>query len=152
ESEAVSADWLVGCDGAHSTVRHGLGLAFEGSTQPSEWYLADGHLSGLDGNDKVHIQWDKDGILAFFPIVGDRWRVVADLGPTKDGGHHPDPTLDEIQALLNHRCGQPLVIHDAYWLAAFRINERKVSQYGKGRALLAGDAAHIHSPAGGQGI
>lgn len=152
ESETLTADWLVGCDGAHSAVRHGLGLTFDGTTQPSDWYLADGHVSGLDGQDRLHIYWHKDGILAFFPITEGRWRVVADLGPAQGDGHHPDPTLEEIQALLMLRGSDALVIKDAYWLASFRINERKVSKYGRGRAFLAGDAAHIHSPAGGQGM
>jgi hypothetical protein len=78
--------------------------------------------------------------------------VIADLGPATEAGHHPDPTLEEIQALLTRRSGQPIVMTDAYWLAAFRINERKVAHYGAGRVFLAGDAAHIHSPAGGQGM
>src|SRR6266851_7234852 len=152
ESETLTADWLVGCDGAHSAVRHGLGFTFDGTTQPSDWYLADGHISGLDGQDRLHIYWHKDGILAFFPITQGRWRVVADLGPAQTEGHHADPTLEEIQSLLTLRGSDALVIKDAYWLASFRINERKVSKYGRGRAFLAGDAAHIHSPAGGQGM
>jgi 2-polyprenyl-6-methoxyphenol hydroxylase-like FAD-dependent oxidoreductase len=152
EGETLTADWLVGCDGAHSTVRHGLGLPFEGTTQPSDWYLADGHITGLDGQDRLHIFWHKDGILAFFPITQGRWRVVADLGPAQADGHHADPTLEEIQKLLTQRGTPGIVIKDAYWLAAFRINERKVAHYGSGRVFLAGDAAHIHSPAGGQGM
>jgi 2-polyprenyl-6-methoxyphenol hydroxylase-like FAD-dependent oxidoreductase len=151
ESETLGVDWLIGCDGAHSTVRHGLGLAFEGTTEPSDWYLADGHVSGLEPQDRLHIFWHKDGILAFFPITGGRWRVVADLGPAEGNGHHPDPTLEEVQELMTAR-GSKAVLKDPYWLAAFRINERKVSRYGQGRVFLAGDAAHIHSPAGGQGM
>ena len=152
ESETLTADWLIGCDGAHSTVRHGLGFTFDGTTQPSDWYLADGHISGLEPQDRLHIFWHKDGILAFFPITEGRWRVIADLGPAKGDAHCPDPTLQEVQALITLRGTDGIVIKDAYWLAAFRINERKVSQYGRGRAFLAGDAAHIHSPAGGQGM
>jgi len=152
ESETLTADWLIGCDGAHSTVRHGLGLAFDGTTQPSDWYLADGHITGLAPQDRLHIFWHKDGILAFFPITEGRWRVIADLGPARGDAHCPDPTLQEVQALITLRGTDGIVIKDAYWLAAFRINERKVSQYGRGRAFLAGDAAHIHSPAGGQGM
>jgi len=152
ESETLTADWLVGCDGAHSAVRHGLGFTFDGTTQPSDWYLADGHISGLEPQDRLHIFWHKDGILAFFPITEGRWRVIADLGPAQGDAHCPDPTLQEVQALITLRGTDGIVIKDAYWLAAFRINERKVSKYGHGRAFLAGDAAHIHSPAGGQGM
>ena len=152
ESETLTADWLVGCDGAHSAVRHGLGFTFDGTTQPSDWYLADGHISGLEPQDRLHIFWHKDGILAFFPITAGRGRVIADLGPATGDGHHADPTLQEVQSLITLRGTDGIVIKDAYWLASFRINERKVSKYGSGRAFLAGDAAHIHSPAGGQGM
>src|SRR6266851_2898399 len=152
ESETLTADWLVGCDGAHSAVRHGLGFTFDGTTQPSDWYLADGHISGLEPQDRLHIFWHKDGILAFFPITAGRWRVIADLGPAQGDAHCPDPTLQEVQALITMRGTEGIVIKDAYWLASFRINERKVSKYGSGLAFLAGDAPHIHSPAGGQGM
>ncbi|HTE79824.1 MAG TPA: FAD-dependent monooxygenase [Reyranella sp.] len=151
-TETVEADWLVGCDGAHSSVRHGLDFAFEGSTQESHWALADGHISGIEPNDRLHIFWHRDGILAFFPIVGDRWRVVGDLGHATDDGRQADPTLAEINELLAHRGSPSFVMTDPIWLAAFRINERKVKDYRKGRVFLAGDAAHIHSPAGGQGM
>lgn len=152
ERETVAADWLVGCDGAHSAVRHGLGFGFEGSTLPSHWALADGLIPGLEPKDNLHIFWHRDGILAFFPIIGDRWRVVANLGPAREGEVHPDPTLAEINALMAHRGSPDIVMSDPVWLAAFRINERKVKEYARGRVFLAGDAAHIHSPAGGQGM
>jgi 2-polyprenyl-6-methoxyphenol hydroxylase-like FAD-dependent oxidoreductase len=150
--ETVRADWLVGCDGAHSTVRHGLGFAFEGSTLQSRWALADGHVTGLEPQDHLHIFWHRDGILAFFPIVGDRWRVVADLGAGEREGGDTDPTLDDINGLMARRGSPGIVMTDPIWLAAFRINERKVKDYSRGRVFLAGDAAHIHSPAGGQGM
>jgi 2-polyprenyl-6-methoxyphenol hydroxylase-like FAD-dependent oxidoreductase len=151
-TETVVADWLVGCDGAHSTVRHGLDFSFEGNTLESDWILADGHIPALEPKDRLHIFWHRDGILAFFPIVGDRWRVVADLGAAEGSGHHADPTLVEVNALMAQRGSASLVMSDPIWLAAFRINERKVRDYRKGRVFLAGDAAHIHSPAGGQGM
>lgn len=152
-SDTVQADWLLGCDGAHSTARHGLGLAFEGSTLDSDWWLADLHVSGLDPQDVMHIFWHRDGILAFFPIEPGRWRVIGDLGAATGSGQHPaDPTLDEIQAMITHRGTDGIKVSDPIWLSAFRINERKVKDYSRGRVFLAGDAAHIHSPAGGQGM
>ena len=150
--EAVEADWLIGCDGAHSAVRHGLGFDFAGSTQPSDWVLADMRLDGLGAPDRLDIFWHRDGILAFFPIAGDRYRVVADLGPAEGEERRPDPTLAEVQALVDHRGPGGVRLRDPIWLASFRINERKVTDYSAGRVFLAGDAAHIHSPAGGQGM
>jgi len=151
-SETLSADWLAGCDGAHSAVRHGLGLPFEGSTMDSDWWLADGHIAGLEPKDRMHIFWHRDGILAFFPIVGDRWRVIGDLGAAVGNAHRADPSLEEVNAMISHRATPGIVMSDAVWLSCFRINERKVKDYSKGRVFLAGDAAHIHSPAGGQGM
>ncbi|MBN9090030.1 MAG: FAD-dependent monooxygenase [Reyranella sp.] len=151
-TETLTADWLAGCDGAHSTVRHGLEFAFEGNTLESDWILGDGFISGLEPNDRLHIFWHRDGILAFFPIVGSRWRVVADFGVATGGGRRPDPSLDEVNEVMAHRGSPTLAMTDPVWLASFRINERKVRDYRKGRVFLAGDAAHIHSPAGGQGM
>ena len=151
-SETVQADWLLGCDGAHSTTRHGLGFTFEGSTMDSDWWLADVHLTGLDPQDIMHIFWHRDGILAFFPIEPGRWRVIGDLGPAAGSGHHADPSLEEVQKMIDHRGSPGIVISKPIWLSCFRINERKVKDYSRGRIFLSGDAAHIHSPAGGQGM
>ena len=151
-TETLTADWLVGCDGAHSTVRHGLNFAFEGSTLESDWVLGDGPISGLEPNDRLHVFWHRDGILAFFPIIGNRWRVVGDFGVAQSSGRRPDPTLDEINQMMAQRSSPSMVMSDPVWLASFRINERKVKDYSKGRVFLAGDAAHVHSPAGGQGM
>jgi 2-polyprenyl-6-methoxyphenol hydroxylase-like FAD-dependent oxidoreductase len=151
-SETVQADWLLGCDGAHSTTRHGLGFAFEGSTMDSDWWLADAHVTGLEPQEYLHIFWHRDGILAFFPITPGRWRAIGDLGPATGSGHRADPTLEEVQALVTHRGNAGIKVSDPIWLSCFRINERKVKEYSRGHIFLAGDAAHIHSPAGGQGM
>lgn len=152
--ETVGADWLIGCDGAHSTARHRLGFAFEGETLESDWILADVHLHGPDVvSDEIRIYWHADGVLAFFPITPGRFRVIGDLGETPPGApRRPDPSLADVQALLDRRGPGEVTATDAIWLSAFRINERKVSSYRGGRVFLAGDAAHIHSPAGGQGM
>ncbi len=149
--ETAETPFLIGCDGAHSTVRHGLSIEFEGSTEPSDWLLADLRLDGDLPQDEITICWTGDGVLALFPIVGGRYRVIADVGllPTDAA---PPPDLAEIQAVLDSRGPPGLRAHDPFWLSRFRINERKVRDYRKGRVFLAGDAAHIHSPAGGQGM
>jgi hypothetical protein len=101
---------------------------------------------------EVDITWHSDGLLALFPINGDRYRVIADVGFAKDQTKRPDPTLEEVQTLMDTRGPGGIQAHDPVWLASFRINERKVRDYRVGRVFLAGDAAHIHSPAGGQGM
>jgi hypothetical protein len=87
-----------------------------------------------------------------FPISSGRYRVIADVGDGLSSERRPDPTLEEIQAVLDQRGPGGLQVSSPIWLASFRINERKVADYRAGRVFLAGDAAHIHSPAGGQGM
>jgi 2-polyprenyl-6-methoxyphenol hydroxylase-like FAD-dependent oxidoreductase len=150
--KTVESDWLAGCDGAHSTARHGLGLEFEGNTIQNDFVLADIHVSGMRaGPPELDIHLHREGVLVFFPITTNRYRVIADLGEAK-GPRPVDPTLQQIQAIIDRRGPGGITVSDPIWLSAFRINERKVRDYRKGRVFLAGDAAHVHSPAGGQGM
>ncbi len=149
--EAFETPWLAGCDGAHSTVRHTLGMTFTGQAEPNDWFLADVHIAGPLAPDEVSIYWHAQGVLAIFPITPGRFRVIADLGAA-EAARRPDPTLADVQAKVDERGPGGLTLSDPVWLANFRINERKVSDYRRGRVMLAGDAAHIHSPAGGQGM
>lgn len=150
--ERVSADWLIGCDGAHSMVRHAVGATFSGETMDSDWILADVHMKGYPFPDtEVSVHWHSDGAFVIFPIVPGRYRVIADLPPS-GAEHPPAPTLEQAQSIIDRRGPGGLVAFDPIWLAGFRINGRKVSSYRWGRAFLVGDAAHVHSPAGGQGL
>ena len=150
--EAVSADWLIGCDGAHSAVRHGLGATFTGETLNSDWMLGDLHMTGYPFPDsEVSVYWHRDGAFVIFPISPGRYRVIADL-PAVAAESPPTPTLEQVQTIVDRRGPSGLKAFDPIWLAGFRINGRKVSDYRSGRVFLAGDAAHVHSPAGGQGM
>jgi 2-polyprenyl-6-methoxyphenol hydroxylase-like FAD-dependent oxidoreductase len=152
--ETMRTPWLLGCDGAHSTVRHGTGIEFIGEAQGDDWMLADICLSGAGApaQDEVSIFLHRDGPLAVFPIPGGRARMIASIGKTDPAHPRPAPTLAEVQAMVDGRGGPDIAVSDPAWLATFRINERKVKSYRQGRVFLAGDAAHIHSPAGGQGM
>jgi 2-polyprenyl-6-methoxyphenol hydroxylase-like FAD-dependent oxidoreductase len=150
--ESIDTPWLIGCDGAHSAVRHTLGLAFSGVAEPNDWILADVHVTGPLAGAEVSIFWHENGVLAFFPIKRDRFRMIGDTGLASEHGEPPTPTLADAQAKVDERGPGGLTLSDPVWLANFRINERKVNEYRKGRVMLAGDAAHIHSPAGGQGM
>jgi 2-polyprenyl-6-methoxyphenol hydroxylase-like FAD-dependent oxidoreductase len=148
-NETVVADWLIGCDGAHSLIRHQLGMPFDGDTVAGRYILADVHVAGLDlPDDEFPIFWHRDGMVAFFPIDKNRYRVIADLGE----GDLRDPALADVQAIVDHRGPGGVILSDSVWIAPFAINERKVKEFRAGRVFLAGDAAHIHSPAGGQGM
>jgi 2-polyprenyl-6-methoxyphenol hydroxylase-like FAD-dependent oxidoreductase len=153
--ENAEASWLIGCDGAHSTVRHQLGMEFHGNTLLSDWILADLHLQGVTGAPAINIFWHAQGVLAIFPLRGTRYRVIADAGESSGSigeGNRPTPTLEEVQRILDVRGPGEVQASNPVWLSAFSINERKVSDYRSGRIFLAGDAAHVHSPAGGQGM
>jgi 2-polyprenyl-6-methoxyphenol hydroxylase-like FAD-dependent oxidoreductase len=152
DEESVRVPWLLGCDGAHSTVRHQLGIEFSGEAEPNDWVLADVHLHGPVPDDEILVHFHDRGVLLFFPIAPGRFRVVADVGTARSVERPPDPTLEEVQRLVDERGPGGLTLNDPVWLAGFRIHERKVAHFRRGRAFLAGDAAHIHSPAGGQGM
>jgi 2-polyprenyl-6-methoxyphenol hydroxylase-like FAD-dependent oxidoreductase len=150
--ETVSTDWLLGCDGAHSAVRHGLNATFAGETMKSDWMLADVHMTGYPyPESEASVYWHRDGVFVIFPICPGRYRVLADL-PFSDAERPPTPTLEQVQAIIDRRGPGGLAAFDPIWLAGFRINGRKVANYRWGRVFLAGDAAHVHSPAGGQGM
>lgn len=151
--ETVESSWLIGCDGCHSTVRHVLNIPFTGQAEQSDWVLGDLVVKGPVPMDEVSIYWSQQGVLALFPIAaGGRMRLIADRGVAQGMEKPDDPTLEELQLLVNTRGPAEVTLSDPYWLAGFRIHERMVESYRHGRVLLAGDAAHIHSPAGGQGM
>ncbi|MBV9248835.1 MAG: FAD-dependent monooxygenase, partial [Acetobacteraceae bacterium] len=152
--EKVEVSWLLGCDGAHSLVRHQLGMSFEGSTMLNDWILADVHISGMQGAPAINIYWPGEGVLALFPLGGTRYRIIADVGESASTniGEHRIPTLEEVQRILDIRGPKGLAASDPAWISGFTINDRKVADYRAGRVFLAGDAAHVHSPAGGQGM
>ena len=148
----VVANYLVGCDGAHSVVRHGLELEFPGRKDGLRWVLADVELSGDVPEADVASLWSRSGILLLFRFGENVWRVVAEEPLGNPDSPRRDPTLPEIQQYLSKRGAVGVKASNPTWLAEFRVNERKVEDYAVGRVFVAGDAAHVHSPAGGQGM
>jgi 2-polyprenyl-6-methoxyphenol hydroxylase-like FAD-dependent oxidoreductase len=150
---SVRTRYLVGCDGAHSTVRQGTGISFVGGAYPQTFALADLEVDGLD-RDSVHTFFGQTGILFFFPLGRPAsWRLLG-MHPTR-GGDQPQPTrpsLEELQALADLFTGGRLRLRDPVWLTYFRLQHRHANRYQAGRVFLAGDAAHVHSPAGAQGM
>jgi 2-polyprenyl-6-methoxyphenol hydroxylase-like FAD-dependent oxidoreductase len=146
----ISSDYVVGCDGAHSRVRHELRLPFDGQPYAHDWLLADVALDGAGSEDAVHLFFRADGLpLTCIPLGGHRWRVVM---PNAGDRAAAPPTFEEIQDIVARRAPWPISISDPTWLSCFRCHLRVTTSYRRGRVLLAGDAAHVHSPAGGQGM
>ena len=150
--ETIEPAWLVGCDGAHSIVRHQLGMEFKGGADMNRWVLADVRVNGADDTSTLFICPHANGLLVAFRIRDDRFRIVATNPLASLDEPRVDPELADIQDLLDERGPGGWRVHDPNWLTEFRINERKVDDYQAGRIFLAGDAAHVHSPAGGQGM
>ena len=144
--------WLIGCDGAHSATRHQLGIPFPGEAVDRRWILADVQVDAEVDPHEARLEIGYGRVVAAFPAGRSRVRVIADEGPIEGDGDRVDPTDHELQALLDARTSTGWRIADTYWRADFRINERQVAQYVHRRIVLAGDAAHVHSPAGGQGM
>jgi 2-polyprenyl-6-methoxyphenol hydroxylase-like FAD-dependent oxidoreductase len=150
QTRTITTDYVVGCDGAHSRVRHELGLPFHGHPYPEDWLLADVRLDWARAEGAVHAFFRAaGGPMVCFPMRQDRWRVVLPLAGGRDCGA---PGLAEIQRLVDQRAPEPVGVSDPTWLASFRCHRRSTDVYRRGRVLLAGDAVHIHTPAGGQGM
>ncbi len=144
---------MVGCDGAHSAVRRELGLTFHGHPYPQDWLLADVLMDWDLREDSMHAFFRPDGLpVIFFPMQGHRWRLTLPFAGDRGDRHRQAPTLAEIQELTDQRAPHPVAVSDPTWLANFRCHRRSANAYRRGRVLLAGDAVHIHSPAGGQGL
>jgi 2-polyprenyl-6-methoxyphenol hydroxylase-like FAD-dependent oxidoreductase len=147
---AITADFVVGADGAHSRVRSELGLDFQGHPYPEDWLLADVHLGWDRPDDEMHAFFRRDGRpLICMPMRAHLWRVILPYAGERD---RQAPTLEEIRRLVGERAPQPVPVSDPAWLATFRCQRRSTHVYRLGRVMLAGDAVHIHSPAGGQGM
>ena len=147
---AITADYVVGADGAHSRVRAELGLDFRGHPYAQDWLLADVHLDWDRPDDEVHAFFRRDGRpLICMPMRERLWRVILPYAGDRD---RRAPTLEEIQRLVEQRAPEPVSVSDPAWLATFQCQRRSTHVYRCGRIMLAGDAVHIHSPAGGQGM
>ncbi len=150
-TETVRSRFICGCDGAHSTVRHQLGMPFEGAPYEQDFILADVDVSWDVPRDEMRIFVSKDGVFAVFPLKGGkRTRLLASRRKVDAAAGAPD--LAEFQQTIDRFSPVPARLSNPHWLARFRLSHRLVKHYSSGAAFLCGDAAHIHSPAGGQGM
>lgn len=148
---AVTADYVIGADGMHSVVREQAGIGFTGDSYPQSFILADVRMSWPTPRDEVSLHLSPEGAAVVAPLpdqAGERYRVVATVDEAPE-----HPGLDDIQQLLTARgpAGE-IRVHEVLWSSRFRVHHRVADHYRAGRILLAGDAAHVHSPAGGQGM
>jgi 2-polyprenyl-6-methoxyphenol hydroxylase-like FAD-dependent oxidoreductase len=148
-TKAIEAQWLIGCDGMHSTVREQSGVAFSGEAYEQSFVLADVHMGWPLSRDEVTLFYSPAGLMVVAPLPNDRFRIVATMDDAPEL-----PSSDLMQSVLDMRgpTSSPGRIRDVVWSSRFRIHHRLAESLRKGRVLLCGDAAHVHSPAGGQGM
>lgn len=157
----VRAGYLVGCDGGRSSVRRAAGIPFRGAAYPQTFLLADLEVDGLAAG-AVHAFLTDTGPVLFFPLGKPApWRLVA-LAATPDDatatvGAGPaasdhSVSLATLQSVADRAAPGNLQLHEPVWASAFRLHHRQAASYRAGRVFLAGDAAHVHSPAGAQGM
>jgi 2-polyprenyl-6-methoxyphenol hydroxylase-like FAD-dependent oxidoreductase len=152
KEEVVRTQWLVGCDGAHSMVRKQMGMSFEGGRYENEQFIqADAKIRWTLPKGVSYLFLTEAGYMMVIEMPDDIVRVFISL-PDPDPANTTDPTLKEIEEALNRLGGIDAELYNPVWLARYRTSHRMVPEFRKGRVFIAGDAAHIHVPIGGQGM
>ncbi|OBG88616.1 pentachlorophenol monooxygenase [Mycobacterium sp. E136] len=148
DGDSIHARYVVGADGIHSVVREQAGIGFAGSVYDDSFALADVRLTGSAPEDEVILYWAKEGLTVVAPLPGGVHRIVAPVAEAPE-----EPSAAFVQQILDTRIGEgTLTVDEVIWGSRFRIHHRVADAFRAGRLLLAGDAAHVHSPAGGQGM
>jgi 2-polyprenyl-6-methoxyphenol hydroxylase-like FAD-dependent oxidoreductase len=151
-AQTIEANYLVGCDGSRSLVRHTLGLEFSGSTFERIFYVADAQIDWNLPHDAFQVCLTQNSLLIFFPLKGEnRYRIVGTF-PEEFSKDEGDVLYAEIEQRIQAEAEFELKIHDVEWFSTYKVHSRHVSQFSKGRCFLAGDAAHVHTPVGAQGM
>ena len=150
-AETLRARFVAGCDGAHSAVRHLTNISFPGAPYEHVFFVADTEMTGTMVPDEVNVYLWRSGFHLFFPMRGqDHWRLVGILPSALR--ERTDVRFEDVVPSLHAEAGQDTVFRRCSWFSTYRIHHRAASHFRSGRCFLLGDAAHIHSPVGAQGM
>ena len=150
KEETIETNWVIGADGAHSKVRHSMNVKFEGAKYPQGFMLSDVDIDwGLEENTMKFVISNKSFAI-FFPLGNNHYRVISLVPESMEDIENPG--FDDLKNYLENEFHLSLKISNPKWTSFYSVHHRCVNQFREGRFLLAGDAAHIHSPAGGQGM
>ncbi|MBZ9798335.1 FAD-dependent monooxygenase [Mesorhizobium sp. ES1-4] len=149
KAEQIRTNWLIGCDGAHSVVRAAAGVAFDGGAYEESFVLADVQMEWPLSREEVSLFFSPAGLVVVAPLPDERYRIVATIDTAPE---HPDIVF--LQRILDSRGPQSAgsTIQEIAWSSRFHLQHRVTATPRVGQVLLCGDAAHVHSPAGGQGM
>ncbi|TQF06673.1 FAD-binding protein [Kitasatospora acidiphila] len=147
--ERLRAAYAVGADGMHSTVREAAGIGFTGGSYDESFVLADVRMDWAPGAEEVSLTLGGDGVFVVAPLPGDGYRVVAVVDQARA---QAAPDLETVRRLVEERAPGQAVVHEVRWSSRFRVHHRVADRYRAGRVFVIGDAAHVHSPVGGQGM
>ena len=150
-AQSIKSAWVAGCDGSRSAVREMNGIAFSGAPYEHTFFVADTEATGPMKADEVNIYLWKDGFHLFFPMRGkNRWRVIGIL--PKALRQSDELTFAEVVPAIQHEAGASLDFKECAWFSTYRIHHRAAEKFRDRRCFLLGDAAHVHSPMGAQGM
>src|SRR3990167_1064226 len=149
--KTITANWVVGCDGYHSTVRELMDIQLEGTDIKERFLLVDADFEANYEQDEYHIYLDPKGIVGFFAMK-ESTRIIAGIGHDSKFKDVNEPTNEIMQEIIKQRTSLSFKLKKIRWQSHFWIHERIANKFKIGRIFIAGDAAHVHSPAGGKGM
>ncbi|HSW97813.1 MAG TPA: FAD-dependent monooxygenase [Candidatus Saccharimonadales bacterium] len=150
KEEIVTAQYVVGADGAHSIVRHQLGIPFGGTTYPQSMFVTDCKIDAKLSPEKMYLSFTDNALTGFFPMTNGRYRVLGTIPKELEGKDRI--VFEDVAKNFSQRVHMNVHIRDSQWISLYHSHHRYAATFRQNRCFLTGDAAHIHSPVGGQGM